>query len=51
MKCIMCNQREARRDSTLCDVCFKRPWMEQIHALLAVLNAQAKVAWKEKGNG
>ena len=46
-KCVLCGQRPKRRDSVLCDVCAKRPYLEQIRGLMAYLGSQPKMAWRE----
>ncbi len=51
-KCVLCGQRPRRQNSTLCAVCAKRPWMEQIRGLMAYLGSQPKMLYREdKRNG
>ncbi len=51
-KCVICGQRPKRRNSSLCAICFKRPWLEQIAGLMAYLGSQPKMLYREdKRNG
>jgi hypothetical protein len=43
MKCVMCGQRNAMKDSVLCGVCRARPASERVVLLKALLDSQPKV--------
>ena len=50
-KCVICGQRPRRQNGILCAVCAKRPYLEQIHALLVYLNSQPKMLYREDKRG